>query len=285
MAAPVIAYYILFHYAPLYGAVIAFKNFEISKGIWGSQWVGLRHFQDFFNSIFFVRLMRNTLLINLYNLIFGFPAPVILALLLNEVRCKRYKSVVQTVSYLPHFISIIVICGMIVDFFSKDGIITTILSVFGAEAGNMLVHPEYFRRIYVSTDIWQGVGWGSIIYLSALSGIDSELYEAASIDGAGRFQKFLRVTLPGLIPIITILFILRVGQALNLGFEKIILLYNQNTWEVADVISSYVYRKGLLENGSYSYTTAVGLFNSVVNFVLLITANHIAKKLTSNSLW
>ncbi|MDD3766181.1 MAG: ABC transporter permease subunit [Eubacteriales bacterium] len=285
MAIPVVLYYIVFHYSPLYGALIAFKNFEASKGIWGSSWVGLKHFQDFFGSIYFTRLMRNTILINLYNLIFGFPAPIILALLLNELRSKKYKSLVQTISYLPHFISIIVICGMITDFFSKTGIVTNLLRVFGVPQINLLSMPEYFRAIYVSTDIWQGMGWSSIIYLSALSGIDSELYEAASIDGAGRFKKFLNVTFPGLIPIITILFILRIGQSLSLGFEKIILLYNQNTWEVADVISSFVYRKGMLEGGSYSYTTAVGLFNSTINFCLLVGANYISRKVTSNSLW
>ena len=284
MAAPVILYYLIFHYVPLYGAMIAFKDYDIVKGVLGSSWVGFKNFYDFFNSIYFTRLFSNTIIINLYMLIFGFPAPIILALCLNEVKNKVYKSTVQTISYLPHFISMIVVCGMIVDFCSRDGIVTQLLTVFGVPDTNLLAEPSNFRSIYVLSDIWQQVGWGSIIYLSALSGIDAELYDAASIDGAGRFRKLMAITLPSLVPIITILFILRIGALLNVGFEKIILLYNQNTMEVADVISSYVYRKGLLEM-NYSFSTAIGLFNSSINFILVIGANFISNKLTKNGIW
>lgn len=285
MAIPIVAYFFIFHYMPLYGAIIAFKDYDIGKGIWGSEWVGFKHFITFFKSMYFGRLIKNTLILNLYMLIFEFPAPIILALLLNELRSPKYKRVVQTVSYLPHFISMVVICGMIVDFCGREGIVTNLFVALGMEPQNLLVNPDYFRSIYVVSGIWQSVGWGSILYLSALAGIDAELYEAASIDGAGRFKKMLHITLPNLVPIIMVLFIMRVGQAFTVGFEKIILLYNQNTMEVADVISSYVYRRGILEGTEYSYTTAVGLFNSVLNFILLISANYASKKLTKNSLW
>lgn len=284
MALPVIIYYLIFYYGPMYGAIIAFKKFDIAKGIWGSPWVGFEYFSQFLNSMYFWRLIKNTLLLNYYLLIFEFPAPIILALLLNELRNKRFKSLVQTITYLPHFISTIVICGMIMDFCSRDGIITNILMLFGLPKTNLMLVPEYFRSIYVSSSMWQQVGWGSIIYLSALSGIDEQLYEAATIDGAGRFRKIWNITLPGLRSIIVILLIMRIGQALNVGFEKIILLYNANTYEVADVISTFVYRKGL-EGFEFSYTTAVGLFNSVVNFILLVAANNICKKLTDSGLW
>ncbi len=285
MAIPIVAYFVIFHYMPLYGAIIAFKDYDVGKGIWGSAWVGFKHFKTFFTGMYFGRLLKNTLIINFYMLIFEFPAPILLALMLNELRSRKFKSVVQTVSYLPHFISMVVICGMIVDFCSREGVVTNILVMLGMERTNILVDPKYFRAIYVISGIWQQVGWGSILYLSALSGIDAELYEAASIDGAGRFQKLLHITLPSLVPIIMVLFIMRIGQVMNVGFEKIILIYNQNTMEVADVISTYVYRKGLLEGTEYSYTTAVGLFNSVLNFILLVSANFASKKLTKNSLW
>lgn len=285
MAIPVLLYYIIFHYYPLYGALIAFKRYDLAAGVWGSPWVGLDNFMKFFNSIYFARLIKNTLIINLYMLIFEFPAPIILALLLNEVRSKKYKSVVQTVSYLPHFVSMVVICGMIVDFCSREGMITQFLGLFGMEQTNLLVEPKYFRTIYVTSAVWQQIGWSSIIYLGCLSGIDDQLYEAATVDGAGRFRKAISITLPGIMPMIITMFIMRIGNALTIGFEKIMLLYNQNTMEVADVMSTYVYRNGLLEGTDFSYTTAVGLFNSIVNFMLLVIANAMSKKFTQQSLW
>lgn len=284
MALPMLAYYIIFHYGPMYGAVIAFKNFSPMKGIMGSPWAGFVHFQSFFDSVYFFRVVRNTLLINLYSLLFGFPAPILLALLLNEIRQRSFKRLVQTVSYLPHFISIMVVCGIIIDFTGRNGLINDILVLFGAERFNLLAKPELFRAIYVGSDIWQSVGWGSIIYLAALSGVDAEQYEAATIDGAGRFRKIWYISIPGILPTIVILLILRMGSMMNVGFEKIILLYNAGTYETADVISSFVYRKGLLEF-NYSFSSAVGLFNSFINFSLLLSANWISRKLNETSLW
>jgi putative aldouronate transport system permease protein len=279
-----VAYYIIFNYIPMYGVTIAFKNYSPVRGVLGSPWIGLQHFTDFFQSFYFWRLLRNTLLINLYELIFAFPAPIILALLLNEVRKTFFKRLVQTVTYLPHFVSVVVICGMIVDFSRKSGLFNQILGWFGVEAQNLLLDPSLFRTIFISSGIWQGVGWGSIIYLAALTAIDTQLYDAATVDGANRWKQALHVTLPGIMPTIVILLILRIGGMMNVGFEKVILLYNSQTYETADVISSFVYRRGILE-ASYSYSTAVSLFNSVVNFLLLLLANSISRKVNETSLW
>lgn len=284
MALPVVLWYIVFHYVPLYGITIAFKNFSPMKGIIGSPWVGLRYFNEFFQGYYAWRVIKNTLLINVYQLIFGFPAPIILALLLNEIKNSTFKRTVQTVTYLPHFISIVVICGMIVDFTAKGGVINTVLSVFGWTPANLLLKPEYFRTIYIGSGIWQGIGWGSIIYLAALSGIDTEQYEAATIDGANRWKQFVNVTLPGIAPTIIILLILNIGRLMSEGADKVILLYNPNTYETADIISSFVYRRGLIES-NFSFSTAVGLFNSVVNLILLVTANKISRKVNETSLW
>ncbi|MWV46090.1 ABC transporter permease subunit [Paenibacillus sp. HJL G12] len=284
MMLPVIAYYLIFHYAPMYGALIAFKDYSPMKGILGSNWVGLKHFQDFFGSYYFLRVLKNTVLISLYTLVFEFPAPILLALLINEVRKKKFKRVVQTVTYMPYFISLVVICGIITDFTNADGLINRLFMFLGYDGQAMLQKPELFRPIYVLSEIWQRIGWESIIYIAALMSIDLEQYEAARIDGASRIKQMLYVTLPGLLPTIMIMFILRMGNLLNVGFEKIILLYNPVTYETADVISSFVYRKGLLEFG-WSYSSAVGLFNSVINLVLLITANAISRRVSQNSLW
>lgn len=284
MALPVVAYYLLFHYGPMYGATIAFRQFTPSKGILASEWIGLRHFYSFFGSHYIGRVVRNTVLINVYQLLFGFPAPIILALLLNELRSHLFKRTVQTISYMPHFISIMVVSGLIINFGSRDGVFNDLIVLLGGQRSNLLMRPELFRSIYVSSEIWQRVGWGSIIYLAALTGVDPELYQAARIDGANRWKQTLHITLPGIMPTITILLILQIGQMMNVGFEKIILLYNGATYETADVISSFVYRKGLLEF-DYSYSAAVGLFNSVINFSLLIGANTISRKVNETSLW
>lgn len=284
MALPVFVWYFIFRYLPMYGVIIAFKDFSPMKGIIGSEWVGLKHFFSFFSSYYAWRVIRNTLLISFYHLIFGFPAPIILALLLNEVRNTVFKKVVQTVTYLPHFISLVVICGMIVDFTSKNGLVSYIISLFGGERVSLLLYPQYFRTIYISTGIWQSVGWGSIIYLAALSGIDQELYDATAIDGAGRWKQFLHVTLPGIAPTIVILLILNIGRIMSEGYEKVILLYSPNIYETADIISSFTYRRGLVES-NYSFATAVGLFNSVINLTLILTANKISSKLNETSLW
>ncbi|MDF2935065.1 MAG: sugar transporter permease [Paenibacillaceae bacterium] len=285
MVLPVVLYFFIFKYLPMYGAVIAFKDYSVAKGIWASEWVGLDHFRTFFGSYYFGRVLRNTFLISFYNLIFGFPAPILLALLLNEIRVKWFKSMVQTVSYLPHFISLVVICGLIIDFTNRGGVIQSIIEFFGGESGSLLNNPHNFRTIFVTSSVWQEVGWASIIYLAALSGINPDLYEAARVDGAGRFRQIWNITLPGLVPTIMILLILRIGGLMDVGFEKIILLYNPNTYETGDVISSFVYRMGLAQGNDYSYTTAVGLFQSAINFVLLISANSISRRFSGNRLW
>ena len=284
MALPVVIWYLLFCYWPLLGNVIAFKDFKPMKGIWGSPWVGLKHFESFFSSYYFWRLLRNTLLISLYGILFSFPAPIILALLINELRAPRYKRTVQTITYMPYFISMIVICGMLMDFLKKDGVITSMLAMVGLPNENYLMKPGAFRTIYVASDIWQNCGWNSIIYLAALSSIDQELYEAARIDGANRFKQTLHVTLPGLLPTIMILLIMRVGAVLNVGYEKIILLYNASNAETADVISSFVYRRGILE-ANFSYTTAVDFFNAFISFGLVMATNYLSKRKTEYGLW
>jgi putative aldouronate transport system permease protein len=267
------------------GIMIAFKDYRPIIGIWKSEWVGLKYFKQFFASFYFTRLLRNTFLLNLYDIIFGFPAPIILALLLNEITSSLYKRSVQTITYLPHFISQVIICGIVVNFLSSDGFITQIISVLtGAEPQGYLNDSKYFRIIYVASGIWQGVGFGSIIYLSALGSVDPQLLDAAAIDGCGRFRRVWHVTLPAITPTIIIMLLFRLGGILNVGFEKIILLYNANTYETADVISSFVYRYGLLE-GNFSYTTAVGLFNTIINFSFLLIVNHLSKKITEISLW
>lgn len=284
MLLPVVLYYVIFNYLPMYGAQIAFRDYTPRNGILGSEWVGLKNFISFFHGVYFTRLIRNTLLINVLNLLLGFPAPILLALLLNEVRLVRFKKVVQTISYLPHFISTVVIAGMILQFVSTEGFITKLLSTFGIGKNNMLTDPSMFRPIYILSEIWQSIGWGSIIYIASITGISSELYEAAKIDGAGRLKQVLHVTIPGILPTIITMLILRIGNMMSLGYEKIILIYNSSIYETADVISTYVYRKGLVDM-DYSFSTAVGLFNSFINLMLLFMANKICRKLTESSLW
>lgn len=284
MFLPVLIYYIIFHYKPMYGAIIAFKDYTPIKGIMGSEWIGFKHFIDFFSSFYFRRVLRNTLVISFSTLLFGFPAPIILALLINELKSKVFSRTVQTITYMPHFISMVVICGMIRTFTIDSGIINDIIAFFGGERVTLLGQPKLFVPVYVLSGIWQEVGWGSIIYLAAMAGIDQELYEAAKIDGAGRWKQTLYVTLPGIAPTIVILLILRMGSLLNVGFEKIILLYSPATYETADVISSFVYRKGLQEF-NWSFSSAVGLFNQVINFILLISANWFSRKVNESSLW
>lgn len=284
MIIPVIAYYIVFCYVPMYGAIIAFENYSPGKGILGSKWVGFKHFIDFLSSPDIVRLLRNTLTISINTLIFGFSTPIILALMMNELRQAKFKRVVQTVSYMPHFISVVVICGMIKDFVSPGGLISDMLSPFIGENIGMLTREEMFVPIYVSSGIWQALGWDSIIYMAALSGIDMQLYEAAKIDGAGKWNQMRYVTLPGIMPTIVIMLILKIGSMLSVGYEKIILLYNPLIYNTSDVISTYVYRLGF-ESQEWSYTSAVGLFNSIINFILLVSANTISRKMNDTSLW
>ena len=284
MILPVVAYYLIFCYAPMYGIIIAFKDFAPMKGIMGSSWVGFLYFKQFFTSIYAFRTITNTLLLSLYSLLWGFPAPILLALLLNEVKNVIFKKTVQTITYLPHFISLIVVCGLIVDFTQQQGLINNIITFFGGQRLPFLQKPEWFRTMYISTDIWQSVGWNSIIYLAALAGVDQQLYEAASIDGAGRWKQTIHITLPGIAPTIIILLIMDIGHLMSVGYEKVILLYNPLTYSTADIISSFVYRMGL-QQFNYGYATAVGLFNSAVNLLLLVAANSISRKVSETSLW
>ncbi len=284
MAVPAIIMLVLFSYLPMFGVVMAFENYKPKLGIFGSQFVGLKNFMEFFRSIYFVRVVKNTLILSGLQLLIEFPASVIFALLLNEVRNKRFKGLTQTISYMPNFISMVVVSGIIIDFCSSRGVLTTLVSQFTGSAQNLLSIPGNWRTIYIASDLWQGLGMGSIVFLAALAGIDQELYEAAVIDGANRWKQTIHVTLPGIMPTIIIMLILRVGMMMSVGSEKTILLYNSQVYETADIISSYVYRKGLVEF-NYGYSTAVSLFNSIINFILLVTTNHFSKKASETSLF
>ena len=281
---PILVYLALFCYKPMYGLIIAFKNYKPARGIWGSKWVGFTWFETFFKDPYFFRLLRNTFRLSAYSILFGFPAPIILALLLNEVSNNKFKRTVQTITYMPYFISLVVACSIIKIYCQADGLFSQIGQFFGAPAQNLLIDPDKFTPIYVISGIWQNIGWNSIIYLAALSGIDQEQYEAARIDGANRFQQVLHVTIPGILPTIMILFIMRMGSILNVGYEKILLLYTDATFETADVFSTYTYRMGL-QSQKYSLSTAVGLFNTMVNIVFLMITNFLSRKFTESCLF
>lgn len=284
MAVPAIICLILFAYLPMGGLLMAFEDYKPKNGIFGSQWVGLKNFTDFFTSFYFPRTMKNTLWISVLQLVIEFPITIIFALLLNEIVSTRFKRTIQTISYMPYFISMVVISGIIVDFCSSKGAITSIVALFTGSNQNLLSLPEYWRPIYIISDLWQGLGFGSIIYIAALSGVDKELYEAAEIDGANRWKQTLHVTIPGISSTIIIMLILKIGSMMGVGYEKTILLYNSQIYETADIISSYVYRKGL-EEFNYGYSTAVSLFNSLINFGLLVLSNKMSKKYTETSLF
>lgn len=279
-----VAYFIIFQYAPMFGILIAFKDYNVFQGVMKSPWVGTKYFEEFLTDPYFWKLVRNTVLINVYMLIFFFPTPIILALLLNELSRQWFKRLVQTISYLPHFLSTVVICGMIINFMNTDGLINQVIQYFGYEPVKFLLMPDWFRTIYVGSEIWAGIGWGSIIYLAALTSLDPQLYEAATMDGANRWHQMLNITLPGIAPVITIMFLLTLGNIMSVGFEKILLLYTGPTYETADVISTYVYRRGLI-NSDFSYATAVGLFQSIIALGFVSAANYISRKLSSTSLW
>lgn len=284
MLLPVMIYYVIFHYLPMFGVVIAFQNFKPAKGLTGSKWVGFKHFIDFFDGPYAWRLIRNTLLLSFYQILIGFPAPILLALLFNEMRGNRYKRVCQTLTYAPHFVSLVVVCGLIRTFTSSTGLITSLFVRFGMEKMNLLAQPQYYRTIYVLSGVWQNIGWGSIIYLATLSNVDPSLFEAADLDGANRLQKILHINLPMLIPIIAVQLIMRVGRIMSEGSEKTILLYSAVTYDTSDIISSYVYRTGL-EKQSYSPAAAIGLFNSLINMGLVVFANWFSRTYVNESLW
>lgn len=284
MILPVLAFYIIFAYKPMYGAIIAFKRYSPGLGIMNSPWVGFENFKYFFSTPDFKRILVNTVRISMSQLLFGFPAPIILTLMFNEIENPKFKKLSQSVSYMPHFISLVVICGLIKTFVADGSMIQQIVAFFGGGSGSLLNKPNAFVPIYVLSGIWQNIGWDSIIYIAAISGIDQQLYEAAQVDGASRLKQIWHVTLPGLKPTIIIMLILRLGNILSVGYEKIILLYNPLIYDTSDVISTYVYRMGF-ESQDWSYSTAVGLFNSVISFIIIILANKLCRKLTDSSLW
>ncbi|XID93266.1 ABC transporter permease [Paenibacillaceae bacterium WGS1546] len=283
--APVLIWYIIFAYWPMYGLVIAFKDYNIVKGMAASEWVGFKNYESFFRDPYFYRLLRNTIVLNVYGLVFGFPVPIVLALLFNEVRKAVFKRITQTITYLPYFISAVVVCGLVIQFLSPStGVVNAILNKLGMESIYFMQDPAYFRTVYVTMSIWQSAGFSAIIYMAALAGISPELYEAARIDGAGRWKQLVYITFPALVPTAIMLVILNMGGMLQSDYEKIILLANPTVYETADVLNTYVYRKGLLET-NFSYATAVGLFQGIVGFALVVTANKISRKVSETSLW
>lgn len=285
LIAPVIVLFIIFHYVPMYGVIIAFKRYSPIKGIWGSTWVGLTHFTRFFNSFHFKNLITNTLGISIYQLVLGFPAPILLALMMNELRGKYFKKTIQTVTYAPHFLSTVVLVGMLTAFLSpRNGVINEVIKFFGGEPIFFMAEPGWFKTIYVLSGIWQNTGWSSIVYMAALTAIDPQLYEAATVDGASKLQRIMHVTIPGILPTAITLLILNTGHIMSVGFEKVFLMQNGLNMQTSDVISTYVYRTGLL-GSEFSFSAAVGLFNSLINFTLIILVNSFSKKVSETSLW
>ena len=273
---PVVVHYLVFVYYPMYGNIIAFKKYSAVKGIMGSDWVGFRYFIQFFNSPYFTRVLRNTLLISIFSILWGFPIPILFALMTNDL---------QAVSYIPYFISTVIICGMLVNFLSpSSGIVNSVIKALGGEPINFLMEPKWFRTVFIASGIWQGFGWSAIVYLAALTGVSQELYEAARVDGASKIQQVIHISIPCILPTVIVTFIMQIGTLMSVGYEKIILLYNPVTLDVADVISSYTYRTGLVE-GNYSFGSAVGLFNSAINLLLVIFANKLSRKVSEVSLW
>ncbi len=282
---PCFLYFLIFKYLPMFGIVISFKNYNVFKGIMDSPWVGLKYYKMFFKNPDSINIIRNTILLGIYKLVWSFPAPIAFALVLNEVANGAFKRVVQTVSYLPHFISTVIIAGMILQFTSpRNGLFNVVLMGFGLEPINFMVLPQWFRTVYIGSEIWQDIGWSAIIYLAALAGINPELYEAATVDGANKWHKMWSITIPSIAPTIVTLFILNTGKVLDIGFEKVFLLYNPAIYKTADVISTYVYRIGLQQR-SFSYATAINMSQSVVSLVLVLSTNYMSRKLSETSLW
>lgn len=281
---PFLIWYAIFMYKPMYGLQIGFKDYDILSGITQSPFAGFKHFKEFLTDEFFWRAFRNTIMISIYDLVFGFPAPIILALMLNEMKSVRFKKAIQTITYLPHFISIVVIAGLVTNFLAPSGLINNIIAALGGERTYFLIQPENFRGIYTGMNVWKGIGFSAVVYISALSGVDSQLYEAASIDGAGRFKQLCHVTLPCIRPTIMVMLILKIGQLLSVSYEAILLLYQPSTYQTADIVSTYVYRTGMVE-GRYDFATAVGLTNSIIAFALVYISNKISKKYSDTSIF
>lgn len=281
----ILVYFLIFHYAPMAGLIMAFEDYAPAKGPFRSEWVGFENFRVFFSGPFVGRLIRNTVLLGLLDLVVNFPAPIIFALLLNEIKQQAYKKVIQTISYMPYFISAVVACGMVINFTQSGGVISELFAfAFDGKSVNLLNEKSWYRPIYILQNTWQGMGYGSIIYLAALSGIDQGLYDAAECDGAGYFRKMLHVTLPGLTSTIVMMFILRMGTVFSVGADKTLLLYSAANYEVSDIINTYVYRMGM-EQQDYGLSTAVGLFNSIIGTVMLLSSNKVLKKLTGSGMF
>lgn len=280
---PVI-YFIIFKFGPIYGLQIAFRNFRVRKGIWGSDWVGLKYFKQYLSDPNFWKLVRNTLMLGLGQICFVFPCPIVFALLLNEVQSKRAQRLIQNISYLPHFISVVVVSSMVTTFLSSNGIINQLVVMLGGKSFLYMQDVNSFRPVYLLSNLWQQLGWSAIIYFAALTNVDEHLYEAAVIDGANRWKQTIHVTLPAIKPTISIMLIMAMGNVMSVSFEKVLLLQNALTYEVSDIISTYVYRQGL-SGGQYSYTTAIDMFSTVTNFVLLLLANRVCRLLGESSLW
>lgn len=285
MLLPTIIWFIVFLYKPMYGLQIAFKDYSIFRGVQGSPWVGWEHFQTLFGNDQFIRAVKNTITISFYNLLFGFPAPIILALMFNEVMNATYKRTAQTIVYLPHFISSVIIAGIVITAFAPTGgIINVVMGWFGLDSVYFLTRPEWFRPIFVGTGIWQEAGFGSIVFLAAIAGVNPSLYESAVVDGANRWQMMWKITIPSILPTILIMLIIRIGNVMEVSFELVILLYQPATYETADVVNTWVYRQGL-QSGQYDLAAAAGLFNAVVAFVLVMTANTLSRRFSRTSLW
>ncbi|MDW2876499.1 MULTISPECIES: ABC transporter permease [Bacillaceae] len=282
---PGILFFIIYKYVPMWGIVIAFQDYSIFTGVLESKWVGFKHFERMFEAEEFYRIFKNTLLISLYKLFWGFPAPIIVALMLNELRNMMYKRTIQTVIYMPHFLSWVIVGGIMMNLLGPStGIVNSFVEFLGFEPIYFLADDSWFRSVLVASDLWKSVGWGTILYLAALAGIDPQLYEAATVDGANKWQQTWHITLPSLLPTIVILLILQMGNILEVGFEQVFILLNPLVYNVGDVFETYVYRVGVTQ-GQFSYTTAVGLFKSVIALILVVAANKFAKKLGQNGLW
>ncbi len=284
MLLPGVIYILIFNYVPMYGITIAFKDFMATRGIWGSEWVGLIHFERVFNSPDFIPILMNTLILSIYQLIVTFPLPIILALMINASTNKAFGRVVQNVTYAPYFISVVVLVGMMMILFSQNGVFNEIIELFGGEARLFMAEEQYFRNMFVFSNVWQTTGWGSIIYLAALSGVDPGLHEAATIDGASKLKRIYHIDFPHIIPTAAVLLILNSGRVMSLGFEKAYLMQTSLNMDVSEILSTYIYKKGLLDI-DYSYSAAVGLFNNVINLILLLSVNYVSKKITKSGLW
>lgn len=282
---PAVVYFIIFHYIPMYGVIIAFKDYKFSKGIMGSAWVGLEHFRRLFGTESFWQVFRNTIIIGFWKFVCGFPAPILFALFLNELTQVRFKKTVQTISYLPHFISWVVLGGILMQLLSPStGPVNVVLKLMGWDPIYFLADPRWFRIVLVVSHVWKSIGWGSIVYIAALTSVDQEIYEAAMIDGANRFQRMFKITIPEITPVITIMLILAIGQLINDDFDQVFNLYNTAVYSVGDVISTYTYRSGLVDM-EYSYATAVGLFKNVISVIMVVSANAICKRINEYGIW